>query len=332
MFAQPGNLILGIDGGGSHTRAAIVDGYGRLCGFGTAGPSNYQAVGIGVAAQNVAAAVAGAWAQAGGAVGPADAAFLGMAGVVSDDDRHALGEVARLLNLAKRVGIDHDIRIALAGGLAGAPGIALIAGTGSSCYGRRGDGTAWRSGGWGHLVDDAGGGYWLGLQALTAITRAYDGRAEATSLAAPIMERLAISNMDAVLQLTCDNDGAKSEIAALAPLVLRTAVYGDRVARGIVARGADELARMVEAVMLRLAWDGTAPVILSGGLTTDTYYHESIRRALERRAPAAELTQPALPPVFGATLLAMELAETPAGDDTIAELKRSASSVTESLR
>jgi len=61
-----------------------------------------------------------------------------MAGVVSDDDRTTIRQIAEQLRLAppERIGVDHDIRIALAGGLAGQPGIALIVGTGSSCYGR----------------------------------------------------------------------------------------------------------------------------------------------------------------------------------------------------
>jgi N-acetylglucosamine kinase-like BadF-type ATPase len=327
MASHTSSIVLGIDGGGTRTRAALVDGMGHLCGFGSAGPSNYQAVGIETAGGNIAEAVAGAWRQAGGDARAADAAFLGMAGVVAEHDRRAIGSIADAQQLAHSVTIDHDIRTALAGGLAGKPGIALIAGTGSSCYGRRADGLAWRSGGWGHLIDDPGSGYWLGVQGLAAITRAFDGRGEATSLAAPMMERLGIRAMDEVLHLAGAEGLRKDEIAALAPLVLRIASYGDRVARNIVARGSDELARMVEAVMLRLAWDGGAPVIMTGGVASDHYYCEAIRKALDRRAPAAELAETILPPILGAALLALEQIGVRGDERVIDELQRSAASL-----
>jgi N-acetylglucosamine kinase-like BadF-type ATPase len=327
MASHTDTLVLGIDGGGTRTRAALADRSGRLCGFGTAGPSNYQAVGIEVAGSNIAEAVAGAWRHAGGEMTAVSAAFLGMAGVVSEDDRRAIAAVAESQGLAHAIEVDHDIRSALAGGLAGRPGIALIAGTGSSCYGRRADGTCWRSGGWGYLIDDIGSGYWLGVQGLAAITRAYDGRGEATSLAGPLMERLSMRNMDAVLHLAGVGGLSRSEIAGLAPLVLRTASYGDRVARTIVARGADELARMVEAVMLRLGWDGDAPVMMTGGLTSDPYFCEALRRAIARRAPAAVLTETILPPVLGAALLALELAGFRTDESIIMNLERSAGSL-----
>lgn len=336
MATQSDQLVLGIDGGGTHTRAALVDASGRLCGLGAAGPSNYQSVGIEVAERNIAAAVAEAWREAGGGrsgeesegaepnAEPVAGAFLGMAGVVSAADRRRIEEIAERQRLARRVAVDHDIRTALAGGLAGAPGIALIAGTGSSCYGRRADGIAWRSGGWGARIDDAGGGHWLGIEALSAITRAYDGRSEPTALAAPIMERLGIDSMDHLLHLLGEEGLSKSDIAALAPIVLNIASYGDRVAKRIVALGADELARMVEAVMLRLAWDSTAPVMICGGLTTDRLYVEAIRGALERRAPRAELVPPLLPAVLGAALLALELTEIAIDEDIIEHLRHAA--------
>ncbi len=135
-------LVIGVDGGGTRTRAALVTESGQILGLGTAGPSNYDDVGVAVAQSNIGLAVQRAWQQAGLSSRQGDAAFLGMAGVVSSADRATIYRMAAELALAPtpRIHVDHDIRIALAGGLAGQPGIALIVGTGSSCYGRRADG------------------------------------------------------------------------------------------------------------------------------------------------------------------------------------------------
>ena len=73
-----------------------------------------------------------------------------MAGVALEKDRAAIYAITRELGLAadENIDIDHDCRIALARDLSGRPGIVLIAGTGSSCYGRNAAGENWIAGGW----------------------------------------------------------------------------------------------------------------------------------------------------------------------------------------
>ena len=84
-----------------------------------------------------------------------------------------------------RIGADDDARIALAGGLMGRSGFALIAGTGSVSIGLNTSGEIVRAGGWGPMFDDVGAGHWLGLEAMRAAVRAFDGRAENTLLCSP---------------------------------------------------------------------------------------------------------------------------------------------------
>ena len=47
------NLVLGVDGGGSKTHAAVADDEGRLLGFATNGPSNWETVGLRGAADSL---------------------------------------------------------------------------------------------------------------------------------------------------------------------------------------------------------------------------------------------------------------------------------------
>ncbi len=72
--------ILGIDGGGTKTRAAILDEGGHLLGTGIGGPSNYDDIGAKVAQKNIGATVEAAWKSAGIRPQPFGAAFLGVAG------------------------------------------------------------------------------------------------------------------------------------------------------------------------------------------------------------------------------------------------------------
>jgi glucosamine kinase len=310
MADQSDTIILGIDGGGSSTRAVLVDMSGEVIGTGESGPSNYQAVGIEGAGESIRQAVEQAWRRGGRQPESATAAFLGMAGVVSEIDRNVIAGIASALELAPagRIGIDHDLRTALAGGLGGREGIVLIVGTGSSCYGRRNDGSSWRSGGWGHLLDDVGSGYWLGLQGLIAVSRAADGRGTATSLTDSLLDTIKITDVQELLH-TVHNVLSRADIAALAPLVVQAANSGDHAAFEILRLGTEELARMVQAVAQQLGWiSGNVECAVVGGLTGSDAYLAEIVSTIGKRASNVQVVEPMLSPVLGAAVLGVEIA------------------------
>lgn len=318
-------LVVGIDGGGTRTRAAVVNESGQVLGLGMAGPSNYDDVGIATARDHIGQAVRQAWQEAGLPPRPSDAVFLGMAGVVSEADRATIRQIALELGLAPaaQIHVDHDIRIALAGGLAGQPGIALIVGTGSSCYGRQADGRSWRAGGWGHLLDDLGSGYYLGLQAMIAAVRAADGRGPGTVLFPAVMGALKLGDIQDLMRRLYHQGLTRAEIAAMAPLVLRAAADGDVIARQIIERGADELALMVETVARQLDFlPGPVSVTVTGGLArSGPVYWGPLCAAIQRRIPASQVVEPILPPVLGAALLALEAMGVELSPELIAGLR-----------
>lgn len=323
-MAEQRRYFLGIDGGGTNTRAAVLDESGTLLGTGSAGPSNYQSAGIAATGAHIRRATDAALAMAGILPSPATAVFLGMAGVVSAADRATIETIARELNLGERVGVDHDIRTALAGGLAGEQGMALIAGTGSACYGRRNDGTSWRAGGWGHLLDDAGSGYWIGLQGLMATVRGADRRAERTALADVLASAIGLNDIGDIIRLAGYEGLSRDRIAALALPVLRAWDDGDPVAEGIVHRGADELAVMVRAVAVALGWEERPiPVVTIGGVLDHTGYRELVVARIKATLPEASVAKPLLPPALGAGILALKLAGISSGTGMIQRMRKS---------
>ncbi|MCB9136659.1 MAG: ATPase [Anaerolineales bacterium] len=303
------NHFLGIDGGGTHTRAVIVDETGVVCGVGTSGPSNYDDVGIEQAQANISAAVAAAWAQTGLPAQTCTAAFLGMAGVVSPSDVRVILNIAKNLQLAPpaRTGVQHDIHIALVGGLGGRPGIALIAGTGSACYGINAVGENWRAGGWGQLIGDEGSSYWLGLQAMRAAVRATDGRGKPTSLEAMVLRTLNLTAMNDIMHLLYSDGLSRSAIAALAPLVVNTAMQEDVVAKQLVVQAAKDLADSVYAVAQRLNMLDASELVLIGGLLDHApLVREQLHAQLTRCLPTCRIVPREMPPVMGACLLAIK--------------------------
>lgn len=304
-------FVLGIDGGGTGTRATILNEQGQIRGSGVSGPSNYDDVGKAEAQNNLRLAVEMARREAGIGQTSFAAAFLGLAGISSETDRQVIVEMAENLRLAPkdRTGIHHDIRIALEGGLMGRPGIVLIAGTGSSCYGRNASGQEWRSGGWGPLISDEGSGYWFGIQAMKAAVRSYDGRWEKSQLFPVVLERLGLNHIDDILRYLYFRGITRSEIAALGSLVFEAAAEEDEIALDLIEAGATEMAHCVAAVASNIGYlDQPCELALSGGVfQAGEIVVRPLRAAVLQKIPRCEVCMAELPSVIGAGMLALEL-------------------------
>lgn len=320
------DIVIGVDGGGSTTRVALVDTSGHLLGAGVAGPGNWHDVGVEVVARHLGQALRAAWEQAGHRghdERPALAAYLGMASVGDEADRDAIREAAAMVALAppRSVGVAQDLRIALAGGLSLRPGIALIAGTGSSVYGRTADGREWQAGGFGSFLDDGGSAFDLGRRGMVAAVRATDERGAATVLTERLLAHLGCATLRDLLRRVDRAKMARAEIAACASLVTTAALEGDAVAGEIIDAAADELALAVETVARKLSLDRPEVAATGGLANAGPTYRTPLDRAILRRVPGARVVDPELPSVLGAALLALEYAGVSIDDTAVANLR-----------
>jgi glucosamine kinase len=321
--------LIGIDCGGTSTRAVCVSETGRLLGVGRGGVGNPNAADRAVVAGSIRDAVRGAVGQAGGKLQEVAAVFLGMAGVVGEDDlrlAHGILEQAVPEVPGERRGIDHDIRIALAGGLAGELGLALIVGTGSSCYGRTADGRTHQAGGWGNILDDGGSASVLGMAAMRAAVRVADGRLPESRILREVMEGLRITEIRQIVDKVYRVGMSKAEVGTLAPRVLGAWEAGDKVAGEIVAEGARELAWIVETAARKLGFAAPPPkVSMSGGMVENNRaYFNIIAEHIRAAVPGAAVVAARLPPVLGAAVLAMEQAGLEHGEGVLRELDSAA--------
>src|SRR5207248_9614696 len=165
------------------------------------------------------------------AIAPA-AVCVGIAGVDRDDEARAVRAIMRRVGYQSRVGVVNDALIALAAGAGDAPGIVVIAGTGSIVYGRKARDEAARAGGWGHIIGDEGSGYWIGREALAAVMRAVDGRGPATRLTEDVLEHFGIADVSRLPRSVYDRELARMSVAAIGPSVQRARDSGDAVATG----------------------------------------------------------------------------------------------------
>ncbi|MBI4279112.1 MAG: hypothetical protein HY660_11715 [Armatimonadetes bacterium] len=323
------DLILAVDGGASSTRCAIATARGEILGMGRAGPIDFVYVREGRARFRAAIqeAVARATAAA-GTPGPFRYAVMGLTGMAGATREAAYAaRVLRSCARVRRVRVEGDVVTAFAGATAGGPGIMVYAGTGAIAYGRNARGEETRAGGYGWLVDDAGGGFSIGQAALRAAMRAVDGRGPATVLTRDLAGAMGVPMEPAAPEDSIFRDGAVEEItglwtavrarvygpeggrafvASLVPLVTRGAAAGDAVARGILAEAGRELGTLAVAAARSLGMlEGRVAVATSGGVfRAGEWVAGPMREALAQGLPGGFLTAPRFPPIVGAVLLA----------------------------
>jgi N-acetylmuramic acid 6-phosphate etherase len=277
-------LVLGIDGGGTHTVALLAapttDSW-KLLGRGESGPSNFQAIGTERAFRAIDQAVDNACRSAGVPRGPVETAWLGLAGTGRPEDQDLVRRWALGSQLAVHVEVSTDAALLLAAGTPDGWGVAVVAGTGSIAVARAPDGRTSRAGGWGYLLGDEGSGYALGLAALQAIGRAADGRERETLLSKLLFDRLGLNRPEELVATIYQSRLDRPAIAALAPLVIETADLGDEAARAIVQQGAEQLALAIATSARQINLTSPLPLALAGGLLlASASYRERLLSAL----------------------------------------------------
>src|SRR3954469_4760959 len=130
-MAPERGLILGIDGGGTSTRAVLADRNGVVLGRGEAGPGNPKSNGLELALEEVRRAIEGSFAAAHLTIQPVDAICLALAGAGTPDDRGPIQDWVHREKIATRSTVVPDALAVLGGGSPNVVGISLIAGTGS---------------------------------------------------------------------------------------------------------------------------------------------------------------------------------------------------------
>ena len=170
-----------------------------------------------------------------------DAICLGIAGVDRPNDAQAVQGIMRRIGFKARVTVVNDALVALVAGAGEQAGVVIVAGTGSIAYGVDASKRACRAGGWGYLLGDEGGGYWIGRAALSAVVRAFDGRGPATRLTELVLAEMHLATPSDLIHAIYDRGLQRPLLAGLAAVVQEAMLAGDAVASDILARAAEEL-------------------------------------------------------------------------------------------
>lgn len=276
-------LVLGVDAGGTATRAVAATRAGHIVGRGSAGPGNPIAIGNEAAADALATAVAAALTGHGPSL--VDSAVVALAGSARLEDPSAAAVYASrwsALGLTCAMPVVPDVITAFAAATPEPNGTVLIAGTGAVAARIESWSVTATADGHGWLLGDEGSGLWIGLSAVKRVARVWTRASFGPPGPLPAIVALVASHADVP---TADSlvDWAhqvpRREIAALAPAVCAAADSGDPDCRVIVT----EAARRLIATLDELD-DPSGPVVLAGGLlTADTAVRRAVLEALEAR-------------------------------------------------
>src|SRR5947208_14595723 len=235
-----------------------------------------------------------------------DRAGVFLAGCGTEEDRCALKQMCLEIWPNAKIVTGSDRDSGLAAALDRGDGIVVNAGSGSSVTGRRGERIE-RAGGWGHILGDAGGGYFLSIHALRLGLREHDlGRSE-MDFTAKILRVLSLNNLDELVRWVQTAD--KMELAMLATVVFEAATAGDGRMMEIIEEGARVLCEYTEAVASRLHLLAPKVVLIGGLFQRDSIYTHAFRRRLKKNLPDARVTTAERAPEFGAAWLTAELGD-----------------------
>ncbi|MEV7117957.1 N-acetylglucosamine kinase [Kitasatospora griseola] len=285
-------LVLGLDVGGTSTRALVATLDGRILGTAHGAGGNPVAHGAEVAVREIGGAVRAALAgldPAGVAAG-----VIGLAGgSLAPPEVLALWPATGLTVTPRLVG---DAELAHAAGTAAADGTLLLSGTGAIAAEIRDHALRRTADGHGWLLGDRGSGFWLGREAvaaaLTAVDRAlpFDGPSlRLPGLAGAIADALVgpdgLGREPRSALIAAAHAEAPARLARLAPVVLDHAAAGDPVALALVDRAADHL---IATLALVREPDSPLPLVLAGGLlASETPLVAHLRPRLAARWPDA---------------------------------------------
>jgi N-acetylglucosamine kinase-like BadF-type ATPase len=305
---QTQNSVVGVDGGGTKTEAVIMDASMRVIGEGRSGPSNPLRVGITGASAAVREAIDGACAAAKLRRTDLVAAEIGLAGARRKELRERMRETLSSLAIGE-VEVVTDADIAMYGATDGAPGVVVIAGTGSICCGINARGKSFCAGGWGPIAGDEGAGAWLARRALRAVAHASDSRGPETLLTELACSYFHVSTPDDLTTAIYSPTITNERLAGFGRDVVEAAKRKDEVALEIVLEGGRELGLAAVAVIRQLQMERDRfQIAYVGGVfrAAGDLILNPLRNEVKRVAPRTFFEPPRFAPAVAAARMARE--------------------------
>ena len=291
--------FLGLDAGGTSTRAALADDE-RILGRAKNGSIKVMRVSSATAEANLRALLDEVAKTSGVPITEVASACVGTAGntisTVTGWIWQTLGPMLR-----GDLVVCGDVEIALDAAFPGEAGVLVMAGTGSNTLGRTSKGELVTVGGWGPLLADEGSGHWIGLRALRAAIREHDEHGKSQLLTA-LAAQWKADTLEQVVEIA--HTVPPPDFAALTRTVVEMATKGDRLARAVIEAGGRALGEDASLALRKvLTLEPTAPrrVAFTGSVLENiALLRDAMFAEIEREHPGAVVLPNAVDPIQGA--------------------------------
>lgn len=313
--------VIGVDGGGTKTIAALADLRGRILSQSKSGSSSPRNIGIKRAVLNIAKAVGPLLKKKGTIVSTVIALPA-----IEEEYRDKKKEILELLRFQKkiskifngRIEINSDQLTAFRAGTGEKDGVVLIAGTGCVAHGWRGKKEA-KASGWGWLAD-RGSAFWVGQRVFQAVLKDLDKRGEKTFLTKLVFQELKIRNINDFLKKIYSPKSSPTYsrtlrgktnpteiIPKLSILCDQASQSGDRVAKEIMIEAGKELALAAETVICELNFQKTEfHLVLVGSMFKAKIFLDTVKKNINKSIPKVQFIRLKKGSVNGAVKLALE--------------------------
>ena len=299
-------VVIGVEGGGTKTIAALATLEGKILKLAETGPSSPRNIGIKKATDNIVLAIKKIFKKDKKII----SAFIGLP-AVAEEFKVKKKEIRKELSkkipgiFKGKVEIGSDQEVAFRSGSCQKDGVLIIAGTGSVIRGWKGKKQVHISG-WGWLADE-GSAFFIGQKAFQAIFKDLDGRGTKTLLTKLSFKEFKLRKKEDLVNFIYSKNPIKT-IPLLSVICEKASKKRDRVAKSILIKAGQELAFGANSVIRKLNFKSSKfPLVLVGGIFKSDIVVRKVKKEIKKIAPKAKFVLVKNKTVLGAVKLAIEI-------------------------
>ncbi len=296
-------LFIGIDGGGTRSRAVAMNESGEIRAEAAGGGMNFYASSMS-SARAVLASLLEQLSQE--LKEPFHSLHIASAALDDRADAKLTRELTCGLAGNLKVVLVSDILAALYGLTLGDPGVMIVSGTGMMGAATTGSPELILRGGWGFALGDEGSCFAIGRDGIMAAVRADDRQGPPTELGQRVLDFFKVRRLRDIIPVIYDQGNSQQIIASFASEVISSARGGDAAAAAIVSSAVDALLAACCSLLESVSEDGRAVRVgVYGGFFHNPDLRECFRERLSAKHPAARVVDPKIPPEAGAILFGL---------------------------
>ena len=187
-------------------------------------------------------------------------------------------------------------------------------------------------GGWGPLLDDVGSAYWISLKCIRASISEFEQTGPKTAITAALCEWYEVKTVQGLISVIYHPKFTRDKFAILAARLDKEIGTTDPVYQQICHDAGEAVANLTLQAVEKSGLDTSPlPLFFSGGVLQ---FNREVMKSFEatvRSEYKVMLSQPRLPTVLGAAMLALREAEVEITDSLVSQLETTYKNVNELL-